>query len=122
MKITKTQLKQIIKEEISKVLNEAWPSVPVGDSMSRGMPRQPTHTGTMGPPSKSTGDKEDPVEIMNKLYVGKDKAALQQALELYKKRVMTQKHGTPGYDPIALKMYHLLEDYINKGTFKGMKK
>jgi len=36
MKLTKTKLKQIIKEEIQKALKEGFPDIPVGASPSRG--------------------------------------------------------------------------------------
>ena len=36
-KLTRSGLRQLIKEEL-QLLKESWPSVPVGDSMSRGAP------------------------------------------------------------------------------------
>ena len=36
-KLTRLGLRQLIKEEL-QLLKESWPSVPVGDSMSRGAP------------------------------------------------------------------------------------
>ena len=36
MKLTKSKLKQIIKEELEKVLKEGYPDIPVGASLSHG--------------------------------------------------------------------------------------
>ena len=92
MKITQSQLRQIIKEELSRVLKENSPEEPSA------------------------------VETMNGQYVGKSKEEIEKALEMYEKRIRTQRWGDPNYDQGAQALHGLLQDYLNKGTFKGAKR
>ena len=169
MKITQSQLRQIIKEELSRVLKENSPEellgaikqtliqlgadekgasatavalrglsekdlkdtlhafqtglakktgLPVDETVNRG------ETIDEGVNNIINEDAEEPsaVETMNGQYVGKPKDEIKKAMEMYEKRVRTQHRGDPDYDPGALKLYHLLQDYYNKGTFKGAKR
>ena len=59
MKITKRQLRRIIKEELSRALKEQGASPPRWSTGGEG-PWQPTSTRWTGMPSRGGGNEEDP--------------------------------------------------------------
>jgi|10_taG_2_1085330.scaffolds.fasta_scaffold191530_1 hypothetical protein len=126
MKITKQQLKQIIKEELSKVLSEAFPPVPSGPST--GYPSSGASSGfsSGAPPTSQRSQSEEggwtPHDIMCSEYLVLSDADKETALKELEAEVASQKDDA-GVDPKTkaktLVLLSLLRDYVRSGYFKG---
>tara|TARA_Y100000034_G_scaffold120391_1_gene163242 strand:+ start:325 stop:744 length:420 start_codon:yes stop_codon:yes gene_type:complete len=114
MKITKSKLNQIIKEETINLLREGgWPGIPVGDSLSRGpsgaLRRDPEPEFA---PDKPRVEEGSPLYKMNNFYIYKERHEIKAAMD-----ELLQGERLQGDDR---KLYYLLEEFYNLGTYKGM--